>query len=116
MVARIKSQSQMITQRSNQKSVLLLGAGYSARALIPKFIARGYKVFGTTRSESKANVLRALGTESILFDGGLSSNLLKAINISDIILSSIPPTIHGDPFLNGLDLSLIHISEPTRPY
>ena len=111
MVARIKSQSQMITQRSNQKSVLLLGAGYSARALIPKFIARGYKVFGTTRSESKANVLRALGTESILFDGGLSSNLLKAINISDIILSSIPPTIHGDPFLNGLDSALASLAK-----
>ena len=111
MAARIKSQSQKNTQRGKQKSVLLLGAGYSARALIPKFIARGYKVFGTTRSESKANVLRALGAEPILFDGGLSSKLLKAINISDIILSSIPPTIHGDPFLNGLDSRLASLAK-----
>jgi len=55
--------------------------------------------------------LRALGAEPILYVGSLSGKLLKAINISDIILSSIPPTIHGDPFLNGLDSALASLAK-----
>jgi len=111
MVTRIKSQSQKNTQTGNQKSVLLLGAGYSARALIPEFIKRGYKVFGTTRSESNAKGLRVLGVDPILYDEGLSVKLLKTIDISDIILSSIPPNFYGDPFLQDLDSSHARLAQ-----
>ena len=58
MAVSIKSQS----QNKGEKQVLLLGAGYCARALIPSFIAQNYKVVATTRSETKAQELKKLGT------------------------------------------------------
>lgn len=104
MVSRIKSQQQI-------KTVLLLGAGYSARALIPHFLARGYRVLATTRTEVKAQKLYKLGAQAVIYDGTMSAELSQALASSDIILSSIPPNAAGDPFLNSLKNPLLNLSQ-----
>lgn len=107
MASRIKSQSQIKTGQL----ALLLGAGYSARSLIPHLIDRGYRVMATTRSQAKAQMLSKLGADIILYDGALTPQLRQALEHSDIILSSIPPNDWGDPFLGQLKTSLLRLAK-----
>jgi nucleoside-diphosphate-sugar epimerase len=49
--------------------VLVAGAtGALGRPLVRQLVARGHDVFGTTRSESKADVIRGLGAEPLVAD------------------------------------------------
>ena len=107
MVSRIKSQQEM----KPPQTVLLLGAGYCARALIPYFLMRRHQVFATTRSDEKAQRLQKLGANTILYDRGVSTELNQALEMSDIILSSIPPNMAGDPFLNELKQPLLGLAK-----
>ena len=107
MAQRIKSQQ----GKDVQKTVLLLGAGYSARALIPHLKAQGYRIAATTRTEEKAKALRNNGVDAIIHSGAVSSRLVEVLSRADIILSSIPPNDLGDPFLNGLKTSLLKIAK-----
>lgn len=102
MVSRIKSQ---------QEKALLLGAGYSARALIPHLKALDYGVIATTRTEAKAQLLRELGAQVVLYNGTMSKQLAEILGCCDIILSSIPPNTEGDPFLNGLEKPLFDFAK-----
>ena len=51
------------------KKVLLVGAGYSARAFAAMAKPLGVEVAGTTRSKEKFDRLRAAGIRPIAFDG-----------------------------------------------
>ena len=82
-----------------QGTVLLLGAGFTARALIPHLLARGMTVTATTRSP--APDLEKLGVTVLKFDGAVSSKLRAAVINADYILSSIGPNADGDPVLNA---------------
>lgn len=98
MASRIKSQQ----EKAEPKTAVLLGAGYSARALIPHLKVQGYKVIATTRTEAKAQTLWELGAQAILYKGFVTDPLAQILGRCDVILSSIPPNLEGDPFLNGL--------------
>jgi len=106
MVSRIKSQKHSVANLKAKKTVLLLGAGYSARALILHLLARRYSVLATTRTAHKGEQLKAMGVTPLIFDSAFSKELIQALAQSDIILSSIPPTDAGDPFLNNLPSSM----------
>ncbi len=83
-----------------QESALLLGAGFTARALIPHLLARGMAVTATTRSA--APDLEKAGVQVLEFDGRMTSNALKrAAQNADYILSSVGPGTDGDPVLNA---------------
>jgi len=107
MATRIKSQ----TYKGLGQTALLLGAGYSARALIPHLLSRGYDVVATIRSETKAQSLKAFGITPIIYNGTLSAHLKTEISQADIILSSIPPNDQGDPFLNSLERPLAQLAK-----
>ncbi|CTQ33279.1 SDR family oxidoreductase [Jannaschia rubra] len=77
-------------------SVLLsFGHGYSARALAPLLLARGWTVIGTTRSDEKAAALRAEGVEPLIFGAPLADALGRASHV----LVSAGPDGDGDPVL-----------------
>jgi len=109
MSTRIKSQ----TYSASKKTVLLLGAGYSARALIPHFLAREYNVLATTRTAEKRERLKVMGATPLRYDCILSAELTVALKQSDIILSSIPPHDEGDPFLNNLPAPIASMAPKT---
>lgn len=78
-------------------SVLLsFGHGYSARALTPLLLAQGWTVIGITRSEEKADELRAAGVEPIIFGAAIDGALARATHV----LTSAGPNGDGDPVLN----------------
>jgi nucleoside-diphosphate-sugar epimerase len=54
-------------------------AGAVGRTLIPTLTAGGHTVTGTTRSETKAEELRALGARAVLMDGLDRASVLRAV-------------------------------------
>lgn len=78
-------------------TLLSFGHGYSARALTPILLARGWSVIGTTRSEEKAASLRRDGVEPVLFGTPLDDALARATHV----LVSAGPDAEGDPVLRA---------------
>lgn len=77
------------------KTLLSLGHGYTARALARLLIPQGWRVIGTVRDPSRAEILRAEGVEPLLWPGDLAPALAGASHI----LASAAPDAGGDPFL-----------------
>jgi nucleoside-diphosphate-sugar epimerase len=75
-------------------TLLSIGHGYSAQALAPLLLARGWRVIGTTRSADKAERLRAQGVEPVIWEGGA----LPLEGVSHL-LTSVAPGPPGDPVL-----------------
>ena len=79
------------------KTLLSFGHGYSARALTPLLLAQGWTVIGTTRSDEKAEALRAEGVQPVIFGAPLDTALARASHV----LISAGPDVTGDPVLNA---------------
>lgn len=78
--------------------LLILGAGFSGKAIGQTFRAAGFSVSGTTRSAEKAEGLRALGIAPILYDGGTIPDALAAdMARATHVVQSIAPGKEGDP-------------------
>jgi nucleoside-diphosphate-sugar epimerase len=75
-----------------QNTLLCLGCGYTARALAPTLLARGWRVIGTAREAADVP-----GVEMIIWPG-------QDIPLTGVthILSSIGPNAKGDPVLAHL--------------
>lgn len=76
------------------KTLLSLGHGYSAQALAPALLKRGWRIVGTTRSEEKAAKLAQDGIDPVIWPG-TDLPLHEATHL----LSSIGPGDDGDPVL-----------------
>ena len=82
--------------------LLILGAGFSGKAIGQAFKAAGFSVSGTTRSAEKAEGLRTLGIAPILYDGGpipeaLAADMARATHV----VQSIAPGKDGDPLFRA---------------
>lgn len=80
--------------------LMILGAGYSGKAIASAFAARGFAVSGTTRSAEKAARLEKQGIRPFLFDGtAIGEELAAALESTTHLVQSIAPGEAGDPFL-----------------
>jgi nucleoside-diphosphate-sugar epimerase len=80
--------------------ILIAGAtGAAGRALIPVLIEDGHTVTGTTRSETKAGELRALGASAQIMDGLDAASVRAAVDATrpDVI-------VHQMTALTGIDM------------
>lgn len=77
------------------KTLLSFGHGYSARALA-RLLPDDWRVIGTTRSDDRAEALRAEGVEPAIWPG---SDLAKALDAASHLLISAAPDAAGDPVL-----------------
>ena len=111
MPSHIKTQSSNLQRH---RTALLLGAGFSAKALIPYLQQREYHIIATTRSAQKAADLESLGVQAILYSGSLSPALQTALDQAELILSSIPPRDYGDPFLAALPRAAFDMAPNAR--
>ena len=62
-------------------------AGAIGRRLVPKLVAAGHRVTGTTRSRDKTGLLRALGAEPVVVDG------LDAASVGEAVARAEPEVI-----------------------
>ena len=76
--------------------LLSFGHGYSARALGSRLLAEGWVVIGTTRSEEKAQAIRATGADAVLWPPPDPQALVAR---ATHVLSSAAPDEAGDPVL-----------------
>ena len=84
------------------KHLLILGAGFSGKAIGDVFRQAGFTVSGTTRSAEKADALRARGIEPIVYDGGAPSDALAAdMAHATHVVQSIAPGKDGDPLFRA---------------
>lgn len=83
------------------KVLLSIGHGFSARALTPLLLARGWTIIGTTRTAEKADHLKEMGVEPLIWPG---QDLTPALIRASHLLISAAPSSDGDPFLNAVDL------------
>ena len=77
--------------------LLSFGHGYSARALAPILLSRGWEVVGTTRSAERAERLRRYGVTPAIFGAELETEIARATHI----LVSAGPDEDGDPVLRA---------------
>ena len=75
-----------------KKTLLCLGFGYTARALVPRLLAEGWRVIGTSREPVEAE-----GVEMLTWPG-------QEVPLEGVthILSSIGPNAQGDPVLAAM--------------
>ena len=96
-------------------TLLLLGAGGAARGCILASLELGVKrILIANRTREKAEALQSLSDKISVIDWSARES---AVGEADIIANATSLGMAGAPALElSLDLSLIHISEPTRPY
>lgn len=81
------------------RTLLSFGHGFSARALGQRLLGQGWRVIGTTRSQEKADALRADGVEPLVWP---DADMSEALSSATHLLTSIAPNEDGDPVLNAL--------------
>jgi len=81
-------------------NVLLLGAGYSARAYARLTAARAGTIWGTARSADRFDALRADGITPLAFDGTeIGPAMAAALQATTHLVLSAAPAEGGDPLL-----------------
>lgn len=78
------------------RTLLILGHGYTAQALSRRLLPEGWTIIGTTRSAEKAAGLARLGIEPLIWPG---TALASALSRATHILASIGADAGGDPVL-----------------
>lgn len=97
---------------TDQKRVLIFGAGYSGKTFGEIASKSGAQVFGTTRSTENASDLKARGIEPVLFDGqSISDQLASLIDQASEIIISVAPNEDGDPVLGAAQEHLVKAAE-----
>ncbi|MHA1114339.1 MAG: SDR family oxidoreductase [Alphaproteobacteria bacterium] len=76
--------------------LLSLGHGYTAQALARRLMAKGWRVVGTTRSQARAEAIRATGAEAVIWPPVKAGPLL---DLATHILVSAGPDAGDDPVL-----------------
>jgi len=76
--------------------LLSFGHGYTAQALARRLMAKGWQVIGTTRSETRAEAIRATGAEAVIWPPVKAGPLL---DLATHILVSAGPEAGDDPVL-----------------
>ena len=75
-------------------TLLSIGHGFSARALAPRLLAKGWRVIGTTRSAEKAETLTQDGVEALIWPGAP-----LPLDEATHLLTSVAPGDTGDTVL-----------------
>ncbi|KQY13277.1 SDR family oxidoreductase [Rhizobium sp. Root482] len=87
--------------------VLILGAGFSGKAIAREFLPLAQSVTGTTRSADKCAALVELGIDAFVYDGvTISPELAAVMRKTTHLIQSIAPGRDGDPMMRGQAPSL----------
>ena len=85
------------------KTLLIFGFGFSARAVALRLIPKGWRVIGTTRKAEKAQAMREIGVEPLIWPG---EDARAALARASHLLISAGPDDEGDPVLRHLSADI----------
>lgn len=78
--------------------VLVLGAGFSGKAIAQAFLPVAESVTGTTRSQQKLAGIEAIGAHALVYDGSkITTELAGTMARTTHLIQSISPGRNGDP-------------------
>lgn len=80
-------------------TTLILGCGFSGKAIAKRFANSGKAVIGTTRTAAKFAGVEATGAKAMAFDGTLTPEIKAAFATAGKLILSISPDQGGDPVL-----------------
>jgi nucleoside-diphosphate-sugar epimerase len=80
-------------------TTLILGCGFSGKAIASAFVKAGETVIGTTRRAAKFATIESTGAKAIAFDGTLTAEVSTAFATATKLILSISPDQGGDPVL-----------------
>lgn len=81
----------------SDKGVLILGCGFTGAVLAQRLAFAGRSVYGTTRSEQQASVIRSRGAEPVMLDVHEDMSPLNRLRGRiDEVVSCIPPLMQRD--------------------
>ena len=80
-------------------TTLILGCGFSGKAIAKRLVEAGQNVIGTTRSAEKFSGIEETGAKALAFDGTLTSEIKAAFAAATKLILSISPDQGGDPVL-----------------
>ena len=80
-------------------TTLILGCGFSGKAIASAFVATGKAVIGTTRSAAKFAAVEATGAKALAFDGKPTPEIAAVLANATQLILSISPDQGGDPVL-----------------
>ena len=80
-------------------TTLILGCGFSGKAIAKRFVEAGSAVIGTTRSAAKFSAVEATGAKAMTFDGTLTPEIADVFASATKLVLSISPDQGGDPVL-----------------
>jgi nucleoside-diphosphate-sugar epimerase len=83
-----------------QKHVFIFGAGYSGKAFARSWQEPGVSFTGTTREAGKFDTLQAAGIDPLLFDSGLTDQVVRVLERTTHLVMSVAPDESGDAVLN----------------
>lgn len=81
--------------------ILFFGLGYSVTPLAERLVTEGHRVIGTTRSQEKADTLKAKGIEPALWDAGQPVPA-DWLGHADTMIISVAPDKNGCPVAQAL--------------
>jgi nucleoside-diphosphate-sugar epimerase len=81
------------------RTLISFGHGYSAQALERPLLPQGWRIIGTTRSNAKADDMRARGIEALVWPG---ADITAALDAATHVLISASPDDGADPVLAAL--------------
>jgi len=88
--------------QSEKSVMLLLGAGYTARHMMPSLLERGFEVIATRRSSGSFDTLREMGVQPLVFDGtSATPEIIKACERATHMICSAGPKSGADPMLSS---------------
>ena len=88
--------------------VLILGAGFSGKAIAKAFLPLAQSVAGTTRSAEKCAGLAEVGIDALIYDGvEVSPELAAVMKKTTHLVQSIAPGRDGDPMMRPQAPALI---------
>ena len=86
-------------RKSIELTTLILGCGFSGKAIASAFVGAGKTVIGTTRSAAKFGAIEATGAKALAYDGTLTPDIDAALLSATQLILSISPDQGGDPVL-----------------
>ena len=93
-------QSPNCMTKPTHRQAIILGLGYTGRAIAEALLAGGWQVAATARTAP-----RMAGVRGLAFDGTAHPELQDALSGADLVIGSIPPSRDGrDPALDRLTL------------
>lgn len=78
------------------RGVLIIGCGFTGAILAQRIAFQGEAVYGTTRTEAQADVIRTRGAQAVMFDVSDLTPLKRLKGRVRAVVSLVPPAMNAD--------------------